>query len=120
MAGVMGEASPTMGRAVSAEPSAAGVSLVTFPELGKGVPPGPPIALESLGDVTMTVSVILGRAVLTVGEVLGLVEGGVIELDRSPGSPVDVRINGTLLAKADVVVVDEEFGARLSEMVSEE
>jgi flagellar motor switch protein FliN/FliY len=74
-------------------------------------------ALELLNDVEMGVTAELGRRRMTVRELLGLTPGSVIELDRAAGSPVDVLVNGTVIARGEVVVVDEEFGIRISEIV---
>ncbi len=76
-----------------------------------------PRRIELLRDVVMGVSVELGRTSLTVQEILGLTPGSVVELDRAAGAPVDVLVNGTLIAHGEVVVVDEEFAVRISEVV---
>ena len=73
--------------------------------------------VSMLADVEMGVTVELGRARLTVAEILSLTIGSVVELDRIAGSPVDVLVNGTLIARGEVVVVDEEFGVRVSEVI---
>jgi flagellar motor switch protein FliN/FliY len=54
---------------------------------------------------------------MLVKDVLSLAPGSVIELDRAAGSPVDVLVNGTLIARGEVVVVDEEFGIRITEVI---
>ena len=54
---------------------------------------------------------------MSVRDLLALTPGAVIELDRAAGSPVDVLVNGTLIARGEVVVIDEEFGIRISEIV---
>jgi flagellar motor switch protein FliN/FliY len=74
-------------------------------------------ALELLSDVELGVTVELGRARMPVRDLLAITPGAVIELDRAAGSPVDVLVNGTLIARGEVVVVDEEFGIRISEIV---
>jgi len=74
-------------------------------------------ALELLNDVEMGVTAELGRRRMTVRDLLSLTPGSVIELDRAAGSPVDVLVNGTVIARGEVVVVDEEFGIRISEIV---
>ena len=71
-----------------------------------------------LHDVEMAVTVELGRTRMTVREILGLAPGTVVELDRAAGAPVDVVVNGTLIARGEVVVIDEEFGIRVTEIVS--
>ena len=60
----------------------------------------------------------LGRARMKIAEILGLRNGSVIELDRLAGEPADILINGTLIARGEVVVVDEKFGVRVIEVVS--
>lgn len=73
--------------------------------------------LELLRDVEMEVTAELGRTRMTVRELLSLAPGAVVELDRTAGSPADVLVNGTLLARGEVVVVDEDFGIRITEIV---
>jgi flagellar motor switch protein FliN/FliY len=65
----------------------------------------------------MEVTAELGRHRMTVRDLMSLQPGSVIELDRAAGSPVDVLVNGALLAHGEVVVIDEEFGVRVSEIV---
>ncbi len=77
-----------------------------------------PRPLSLLHDVEMGVTAELGRRRMTVRDLLGLAPGAVIELDRAAGSPVDVLVNGTLIARGEVVVIDEEFGIRVSEIVA--
>ena len=77
-----------------------------------------PRRIDLLREVLMGVSVELGRTRLTVSEILGLTPGSVVELDRAAGAPVDVLVNGTLIAHGEVVVVDEEFAVRISEVVN--
>jgi flagellar motor switch protein FliN len=74
--------------------------------------------IEMLIDVALEVSVELGRSHMSIGEILGLRTGSVIELDKLAGEPVDVSVNGTLIARGEVVVVDEKFGVRITEVVS--
>lgn len=73
--------------------------------------------LSRLRDVQLEVTVELGRTAMIVSDVLALEIGSVIELDRAAGAPIDVRINGTLLARGEVVVVDDEYAIRLTEMI---
>ena len=99
-----------------------------LPPLGGAVPAAAPAApaavdprrLHLLRDVEMGISVELGRTRMTVQDVLGLAPGAVIELDRPAGAPVDVLVNGTLMARGEVVVVDEEFAVRVTEVVGPE
>jgi flagellar motor switch protein FliN/FliY len=73
--------------------------------------------LDLLHDVEMGVTAELGRTRMTVRDLLSLSPGAVVELDRAAGSPVDVLVNGTLIARGEVVVIDEEYGIRISEIV---
>lgn len=73
--------------------------------------------LENIG-VKLTVEV--GRAELTIRDLLRLNEGSVIELDRLAGDPLDVLVNGTLIAKGEVVMVGERFGIRFGQIIDPE
>lgn len=75
-----------------------------------------PRRIDLLRDVMMGVSVELGRTRMPVQQILGLIPGSIIELDRAAGAPVDVMVNGKLIAHGEVVVVDEEFAVRISEI----
>jgi flagellar motor switch protein FliN/FliY len=81
--------------------------------------PGVPTQRASLNvlyDVEMTLTAELGRTKLPVRQVLELTPGAVLELDRAAGSPADVMVNGRLIARGEVVVIDEEFGIRITEI----
>ena len=73
--------------------------------------------LSVLKNVEMQITVELGRAKMTVGGLLSMASGDVIELDRPANAPVDILVNGTLVARGEVVVVDDEFGVRVTEIV---
>jgi flagellar motor switch protein FliN len=73
--------------------------------------------LDLLRDVAMEVTVELGRTRMTVRELLSLSPGAVVELDRAAGSPADLLVNGTLIARGEIVVVDEDFGIRITEIL---
>lgn len=73
-------------------------------------------SLTVLYDVEMTLTAELGRTKLPVRQVLELTPGAVLELDRAAGSPADVMVNGKLIARGEVVVIDEEFGIRITEI----
>jgi len=79
--------------------------------------PVPGSAPYVLADVEMGVTAELGRCRMTVRELLSITPGAVIDLDRPAGAPVDVLVNGTLIARGEVVVIDEEFGIRISELI---
>ncbi|GAA2697031.1 flagellar motor switch protein FliN [Actinoplanes palleronii] len=74
--------------------------------------------LDMLHDVEMEVSAELGRTRMSVRELLSLIPGAIVELDRAAGSPADLLVNGRLIARGEVVVVDENFGIRITEIVS--
>lgn len=88
-----------------------------FPDLPAGAGAGHLRDLEVLGDVVLSVTVELGRVRMPLRDVLRLQEGTVVELDRLAGAPVDVLANGTTIAHGDVVVVGDELGVRISELV---
>ena len=74
--------------------------------------------LRLLYDVEMTLTAEIGRTRLPVRQVLDLVPGSVLELDRAAGAPAALMVNGRLLARGEVVVVDEDYGIRITEIVS--
>jgi len=76
--------------------------------------------IDMLRDVEMEVTCELGRTRMTVRQLLALAPGDVVELDRLAGSPADLLVNGTLLAHGEVVVVDESFGLRITEIVTKD
>ncbi len=76
--------------------------------------------LGLLRNVTLEVTVELGRASMTFAQLLGLTVGSVVELDRAAGSPVDIRVNGMLFGRGEVVVVDEEYAVRIVEILNTE
>ncbi|MDR2363095.1 MAG: flagellar motor switch protein FliN, partial [Spirochaetaceae bacterium] len=69
-------------------------------------------------DVFMEMTVELGRTRKLIKEILGMGEGTIIELDKLAGEPVDILVNHKLIAKGEVVVIDENFGVRVTEIVS--
>ena len=74
-------------------------------------------AFDLLHDVEMEVTAELGRTRMSVRELLSLAPGAVIELDRAAGGPADLLVNGRLIARGEVVVIDENFGIRITEIV---
>lgn len=93
------------------------VAPAEYPDLGPGVADGRPADLDLLSDVALEVTVQLGQVRLRVRDLLALAEGSVIELDRAVGAPVDVLANGSLIARGDVVVVGDELGVRVTELL---
>ncbi len=84
-------------------------------------PRGAPVVtggLELLHDVEMEVTAELGRTRMSVRDLLSLAPGAVIELDRLAGGPADLLVNGRLIARGEVVVIDENFGIRITEIVA--
>ena len=84
---------------------------------------GHPAADTDIGlllEVPLSISVELGRTSLTIRELLALGQGSILQLDRHAGEPVDVLVNGKRLARGEVVVIDEDFGIRVTEVVTPE
>jgi flagellar motor switch protein FliN/FliY len=95
------------------------IARYEFQPLGDGVEGvGSPRPLHLLNDVEMDIIAELGRQQMKVRDLVSLRIGSVIELDRTAGSPVDLMVNGSLLAHGEVVVIDDEFGIRVSEIVT--
>ena len=74
--------------------------------------------LDVILDVPVTVSLEVGRARMPIRNLLQLNQGSVVELERQTGEPFDVYVNGTLIAHGEVVVVNERFGIRLTDVIS--
>jgi flagellar motor switch protein FliN/FliY len=83
-----------------------------------GTPAAGDANLEVILDVPVTISMEIGRTQLTIRNLLQLNQGSVVELDRLAGEPLDVMVNGTLIAHGEVVVVNEKFGIRLTDVIS--
>ncbi|MCW2599371.1 MAG: fliN [Frankiales bacterium] len=88
-----------------------------LPDLGAGAGFGDPRDLRLLADVQVELAVELGRVKLPLRDLLSLAPGAVLELDRSADAPVDVLVNGCLVARGEVVVIDGEFGVRITAVV---
>ena len=76
--------------------------------------------IEMILDIPVTVSVEIGRSKINIRNLLKLNQGSVVELDRLAGEPMDVIVNGTLIAHGEVVGVNEKFGVRLTDVISAE
>jgi flagellar motor switch protein FliN/FliY len=74
--------------------------------------------LDVVLDIPVTLSIEVGRSRLSIRNLLQLNQGSVVELDRATGEPLDVFVNGTLIAHGEVVVVNEKFGIRLTDVIS--
>src|SRR5579875_2172902 len=75
------------------------------------------LALEQLGQIPVELSVELGRTHLTLAETLALDVGSILTLERTAGEPADLLVNGTPVARGEVVVIDERFGLRITEIL---
>jgi flagellar motor switch protein FliN len=109
-----GHVGAVLALALSPWPADAGPGGVATRSAGAG----PRGGLDMLHDVEMEVSAELGRTRMSVRELLSLTPGAIIELDRAAGSPADLLVNGRLIARGEVVVVDENFGIRITEIVT--
>ena len=94
------------------------VEKAELEELAPASGRGEGVSLDLLLDVPLQVTVELGRARKLVRDILNLAAGSIIELDKLAGEPVDVLVNGKLVARGEVVVVDENFGVRVTDVVS--
>jgi flagellar motor switch protein FliN/FliY len=84
-----------------------------------GYAQGEPGNLDLLLDIPLKVTVELGRTQRTIKSILELTQGSIIELDKLAGEPVDILVNNKLIAKGEVVVIDENFGVRVTDIVSQ-
>ena len=75
--------------------------------------------LRRLSEVPVEVAVEMGRTTMTVGETLELRHGSIVTLNRMAGEPVDLLVNGTPIARGEVVVIDEQFGLRITDVVGQ-
>ncbi len=85
-------------------------------ESGKGTPQG----LEAVYDIPVKVSAILGRSTMQVNEILKLGRGAVVELDRNVGEAIDIYVNNRLVARGEIVVIDERLGVTMTEIIKTE
>ena len=114
-----GETIALIGLTMSASAAAAAPPLPTMATASASAAPGGPRrTMDLLRDVQMDVTVELGRTSMTVQDLLALTPGSVVELDRAAGSPADILVNGQLIARGEVVVVDEDYAIRVTEIVT--
>jgi flagellar motor switch protein FliN/FliY len=97
--------------------TAQGASTAMFEEL-TDESQGGAVNMDSILDVPVTISMEIGRTKINIRNLLQLNQGSVVELDRLAGEPMDVLVNGTLIAQGEVVVVNEKFGLRLTDIIS--
>ena len=101
-------------------PSAPAPSAPAAAAPAAAAPISVPKQIDALAGVQMEVTIEIGRTRLPVGELLQLQPGQVLELDREVGSPLDMYINGTLLARGEIVVLEDHFGFRVTAVVSQD
>ena len=96
------------------------ISKPAFQELGESQPSTAPRNLDLIMDVPLDFSVVLGKSRKTIKDVLNLTTGSVVELDKMTDEPLEVYVNGKLIAEGEVVVINESFGIRITNILSKE
>lgn len=112
---MMGMQQPMMGMQQMQTPPS--VQALQFPNFQQSVPSGEQGNIGLIMDVFMEMTVELGRTKKTIKDILGLGEGTIIELDKLAGEPVDILVNHKTIARGEVVVIDESFGVRVTEIL---
>jgi flagellar motor switch protein FliN/FliY len=112
----MGMQMPNMG--VNMGMNVPNVQSLQYPTLSSGVAGGEQGNIGLIMDVFMEMTVELGRTKKSIKDILGMGEGTIIELDKLAGEPVDILVNHKPIAKGEVVVIDENFGVRVTEILS--
>ena len=99
----------------------AAATVADFDELeeDKDITPAEKRKLDTILDIPVTISMEVGRSHISIRNLLQLNQGSVVELDRVAGEPLDVLVNGTLIAHGEVVVVNDKFGIRLTDVISQ-
>ncbi|GLQ48898.1 flagellar motor switch protein FliN [Dyella flava] len=98
--------------------SKSGGQRMEFDTLNEGTGEGADVSLDMILDVPVTLAMEVGRTRISIRNLLQLNQGSVVELDRAAGEPLDVFVNGTLVAHGEVVVINEKFGIRLTDVIS--
>jgi flagellar motor switch protein FliN/FliY len=121
-AGGQGMQAEDLFQQVASKPStpraSVGVQSVQFAPLTHGAQSEITGNIGLLMDVSMQLTVELGRTKMLIKDILGMGEGTIVELDKLAGEPVDLLVNGKLIAKGEVVVIDENFGVRVTDIIS--
>jgi flagellar motor switch protein FliN len=103
----------------AAEPQAAAQPAQIFPAFGANTVANSMMnELDMILDIPVQLTVELGRTKITIKNLLQLAHGSVVELDALAGEPMDVLVNGTLIAQGEVVVVNDKFGIRLTDIIT--
>jgi flagellar motor switch protein FliN/FliY len=100
-----------------ADLAATAAQAVAFGQLGAGTQGDQKRNLDLLLDIDIPITVEVGRAQMTLDEVLRLVPGSVIALDKKAEEPVDLRVNGKLVARGEIVQLDDSYGLRITQIV---
>jgi flagellar motor switch protein FliN len=100
------------------EAADASAGAASFDELTDDSIPGTDVNLDVVLDIPVNLSMEIGRTKISIRNLLQLNQGSVVELERLAGEPMDVLVNGTLIARGEVVVVNEKFGIRLTDIIS--
>jgi flagellar motor switch protein FliN/FliY len=102
----------------AAAPAAGAAAAKLFDQLGSGATANANQGLELILDIPVHLTVELGRTKISIRNLLQLAHGSVVELDGLAGEPMDVLVNGTLIAQGEVVVVNDKFGIRLTDIIT--
>ncbi len=100
------------------EAGASAGETASFDELKDDAVHGSDVNLDVVLDIPVNLSMEIGRTKISIRNLLQLNQGSVVELERLAGEPMDVLVNGTLIARGEVVVVNEKFGIRLTDIIS--
>ena len=106
--------STPVAKAVEPQPAELGQLKPDAPEAGASRE----LNLEVVLDIPVTLSMEVGRSRISIRNLLQLNQGSVVELERATGEPLDIYVNGTLIAHGEVVVVNDKFGIRLTDVIS--
>ncbi|CAJ95362.1 Flagellar motor switch/type III secretory pathway protein FliN [Cupriavidus necator] len=104
--------------APAAQPAATPAAATVFQPLAKEAPSGFRNDIEMILDIPVQLTVELGRTKVPIKNLLQLAQGSVVELDGLAGEPMDVLVNGYLIAQGEVVVVNDKFGIRLTDIIT--
>lgn len=117
--GDLGMWDEAMDEQASAEAAAENVELEELEEENAPITGDEKRKLDAILDIPVTISMEVGRSNISIRNLLQLNQGSVVELDRVAGEALDVLVNGTLIAHGEVVVVNDKFGIRLTDVISQ-
>ena len=113
-----GSAEDAWAEALEEQADTEAATAAAFNEVADDGIPGADVNLDVVLDIPVNISMEIGRTKISIRNLLQLNQGSVVELDRLAGEPMDVLVNGTLIARGEVVVVNEKFGIRLTDIIS--